>query len=101
MYFFKEEKMDKVLQELYHGMIHPEEEYWPAEEIRQERSKLDSRQQMLMEQLCRIDPQICGEIEELFEAENAVDAMEMEHAYIRGMHMGARLTLALLGEQKT
>ena len=91
--------MDKVLQELYHGMIQPEEEYQPAQEIRQERSRLDRRHQALMEQMCRIDPQICGEIEELFEAETAVDAMEMENAYIRGMRMGARLAMALLGEK--
>ena len=92
--------MDCILQELYHGMIHPEEEYQSAEEIRQERSRVDRRQQVLMEQMCRISPQICGEIEELFEAENAVDAMEMENAYIRGMRMGARLALSLLGDQK-
>ncbi|MBR5301430.1 MAG: hypothetical protein IKU38_01175 [Clostridia bacterium] len=92
--------MDKVLQELYHGMIHPEEEYQPAEEIRQERNRLDRQQQRLMEQLCKISSQICTEIEELFEAETAVDAMEMENAYIQGMRMGARLALALLGDQK-
>ena len=92
--------MECILQKLYHGMIHPEEEYQPAEKIRQERSKLDNRQQVLMDRMRRIDPEMCTEIEELLEAENAVDAMEMEDAYIRGMRIGARLALSLLGDQK-
>ena len=92
--------MDNVLEHLYHGMIHPEEEYQPTEEIRQERNRLDRRQLALMEQMRSANLQICEEIEALFEAENAVDAMEMEGAYIRGMRMGARLTLSLLGDQK-
>jgi len=92
--------MDRILHELYHGMIRPEEEYRPAQEVRQERRKLDTHQQALLERIQKIAPDIAAEMSRLFEAENSADAMEMEQAYIQGMRMGARLTIALLREKE-
>ena len=91
--------MDRILHELYHGMIRPEEEYQPAQEVRQERRKLDTRQQALLERIQKIAPDIAAEMSRLFEAENSVDAMEMEQVYIQGMRMGARIALALTQEK--
>lgn len=91
--------MDSILQGLYHGMIHPEEEYQPTEEIRQKRQELDSLQQNLLKRLKMIDPELSREMNELLEAENRADALEMEEIYIQGMHMGATLALALLDKQ--
>ena len=91
--------MDSILQGLYHGMIHPEEEYQPTEEIRQKRKELDALQQNLLKRLEMIDPELSREMNELLEAENRADALEMEEIYIQGMRMGARLALALLNEK--
>jgi len=91
--------MDNILQDLYHGLLHPEEEYQPAERIRQERKHLDTRQQTLLERIHKFDLDLSREANELFEAENVADAMEMEDAYIQGMRMGAKLALALLNDK--
>jgi len=91
--------MDRILHELYHGMIRPEEEYRPAQEVRQERRKLDTHQQALLERIQKIAPDIAVEMSRLFEAENSVDAMEMEQVYIQGMRMGVRIALALTQEK--
>ena len=97
MYF--EGEMDNVLKELYHGMIHPEEEYQPTVEIRRKRQEIDERQRILLENTKEIDPGLSREMKELLEAENNLDALEMEEIYIQGMRMGARLALALLDEK--
>lgn len=91
--------MDNILHELYHGAIHPEEEYQPTEEIRQKRQALDARWRMLLEGIEKTDPEWKREIHTLLEAENCADALEMEEAYVRGMHMGARLASALMQAQ--
>lgn len=91
--------MDNILHELYHGMIHPEEEYQPTAEIRRKRQAIDERQRILLEKTKEIDPELSREMKELLEAENHADALEMEEIYIQGMHMGATLALALLDKQ--
>lgn len=88
--------MDNILHELYHGMIHPEEEYQPMGEIRRKRQAIDERQRILLEKTKEIDPELSREMKELLETENHADALEMEEIYIQGMHMGATLALALL-----
>ena len=92
--------MNSILKELYHGMIHPEEEYQPTEEIRQRRQAIDECQQNLLEKVKEIDPELGGKIGRMIEEENRAGAMEMEEAYIQGMRMGARLALALLENRK-
>lgn len=91
--------MDNILHELYHGMIHPEEEYQPMGEIRRKRQAIDERRRILLEKTKEIDPELSREMKELLEAENHADALEMEEIYIQGMRMGARLALALLNEK--
>ena len=92
--------MESILKDLYHGRIHLEEEYQPTKEIRQMRKKIDECQQALLEKLKETEPNLQKEMNALLEAENITDAMEMEEVYIQGMRMGAKLTLALLGEKK-
>ena len=93
--------MESILGELYHGMIHPEEEYQPSDECRQVRKKLTAEQAILLEKLSATDPDMCRALQTVFEAENAADAMDMEEAYVQGMRMGARLALALLDKADT
>lgn len=90
--------MDSILQKLYHGMIHPEEEYQPTQACKQEREKLSARQIAILEKLRTADHDMHDELQAMFEAENAVDALEMEDTYIQGMSMGAKLVWALLNE---
>ena len=91
--------MESILNELYHGMLHPEEEYHPSQACRATRKMLAARQAVLLEKMRETDPDMCCEVEEILEEENAADAMEMEEAYVQGMRLGARLALGLLGEK--
>lgn len=54
---------------------------------------------MIPERLEQINSDMRREVEDLLDAMNVADAMDMEETYIRGMRMGARLALALLGEK--
>ncbi|MBQ7885757.1 MAG: hypothetical protein IJ313_02565 [Clostridia bacterium] len=92
--------MDKILQELYHGMIHPEEEYQPrGEEHCRKIKEIAAQKAALLEKLEQNNLELRREVEALLDATNAADAVDMEEAYIQGMRMGAKLALALLGER--
>ena len=87
--------MDKILQELYHGMIHPEEAYRPmSEEQRQAQKQIEQKKNALLNGI--EDSRLCEEIEDLLVQITALEAMEMEEVYIQGMRMGARLALGLM-----
>ena len=91
--------MDKILQELYRGMVHPQEEYKPmGEEYRQAQKVLDQKREILLEQIGQNNPELRAEVEGMLERITALEAMEMEEVYIQGMRMGARLALGLLGK---
>lgn len=91
--------MDEILQMLYEGRIHPQETNMHAS-AKWNEAKL--RYQNLKEKtLTEADDVKCEAIEELLEERNALLAIEIEDAYIRGMRMGAKLTAALLGDKKT
>ena len=90
--------MDKILQELYHGMIHPEEAYRPVSaEHRQAQKQVEQKKDALLKRI--EDSCFREEIEDLLMQITALEAMEMEEAYIQGMRMGARLALELFKEQ--
>ena len=91
--------MDNILQELYHGMIHPEEAYRPMSEEHQHAQKqLTRKTAALLERVGLNDARLRDEIEELLNQATELEAMAMEDCYIRGMRMGARLVLGLLGD---
>ena len=90
--------MDKILRELYHGAIHPEEAYRPmSEEHRQAQKQVEQEKSALLNRI--EDSQLREEIEDLLVQITALEAMEMEDVYIQGMKMGARLALGLLDEK--
>ena len=91
--------MDKILQELYRGMIHPQEEYRPMdEEYRQTQKVLDQERKILLEQIGQNNSELRAEVEGMLERITELEAMELEEVYIQGMRMGARLALELLGK---
>ena len=92
--------MDEILNKLYRGMIHPEEEYQPTEEIRRQRQAIDAHQRNLLESAKEMDPELSERMKEVFEAENSTDALEIEDVYIQGMRMGAQLAMALLNDHR-
>ena len=91
--------MDNILQEFYHGMIHPEEEYRPmSEEHQQAQKQLTRKTAVLLERIAMSDAQLSDEVEELLNQTTALESMALEECYIRGMRMGARLMLGLLNK---
>ena len=93
--------MDNILQEFYHSMIHPEEEYRPmSEEHQQAQKQLTRKTATLLERIGMSDARLRDEIEELLNQTTELEAMAMEECYIQGMKMGARLALALLKEKQ-
>ena len=93
--------MDKILQEFYHGTIHPEEEYRPMSEEHQHALKdWEHKKDALMERIEKDAPALQAEMEELMEQATLLEGMAMEECYIQGMKMGARLALGLLGKNR-
>ena len=91
--------MDNILQEFYHGMIHPEEEYRPmSEEHQQAQKQLTRKTAALLERIALSDTQLRDEVEELLNQTAALEAMAMKECYIQGMRMGARLAMGLLSK---
>ena len=93
--------MDQVLSEFYHGAIHPQEEYRPGdEEYRQIQKRIEEKKNAFLARIERECPTARDEMESLLEEICALEAMDMEKCYIRGMRMGARLALGLLGDEQ-
>ena len=93
--------MDKILRELYHGAIHPEEAYRPMSEEHQRLQKVwEYKKEVLMERMEEDAPALCAEMNQLMEQAALLEAMGMEECYIQGMKMGARLALGLLDNAK-
>ena len=91
--------MDNILQDFYHGRIHPEETYRPMLEAHNhKRKQMVQRQEKLIERIEKLDPDIRREFDDLLDEIGMVEAMEMEDIYTQGMRMGARLAMALMGK---
>lgn len=83
-----------ILEALYHGMIHPEEMYYPmTEEHRKRRKEMDKKQEAMMKKL---DAEGQRELEDLLDELGMLEAMRMEEVYTQGMRMGAQLVAELL-----
>jgi len=90
--------MENILNQLYRGEFHPEESYRPVlPEVIQLRKEFISHRDAL---LAELDEQTCEKVRELFEERTFVSSYEIEDAYLQGMQMGAKLTMALLKEHK-
>ena len=90
--------MDSILNQLYRGEIHPEETYQPVmPELKGVRDAFIAHRDAL---LAELDEEIRVKVQELFEERTFVSSYEIEDAYVQGMKMGARMTVALLGEEK-
>ena len=91
--------MEDILNKLYRGEIHPEENYHPVMpeliEIRQ--AFVEHREALL----ARLDEKTRKEVQDLFEERTFVSSYEIEDAYVQGMKMGAKMIAALLKEEKT
>ena len=86
------------LQEFYRGEIRPDEEKHPVtEELIEARNAFVRHRE---KQLGKLDDGMREEMSALLEEGMEVAALEMEDAYIRGMRMGAQLTMELF-EKKT
>ena len=90
--------MDGILNQLYRGEIHPEENYRPVmPEVMEARNAFVAHREAL---LARLDEKTRREVQELFEERTLVASYETEDAYVQGMRMGAKLLAALLKEEK-
>ena len=90
--------MDGILNQLYRGEIHPEETYQPVmTELIEVRDAFIAHRDAL---LAELDEKTREKVQELFEERTFVSSYEIEDAYVQGMKMGARMTVALLGEEK-
>ena len=89
--------MDGILNQLYRGEIHPEETYQPVmPELIEVRDAFIAHRDAL---LAELDEKTREKVQELFEERTFVSSYEIEDAYVQGMKMGARMTVALLKNQ--
>ena len=90
--------MESILNQLYRGEIHPEETYRPVlPELIEVRKEFISHRDAL---LAELDEKTREKVQALFEERTFVSSYEIEDAYVQGMRLGARMTVALLGEEK-
>ena len=90
--------MESILNQLYRGEIHPEETYRPVlPELIEVRKEFISHRDAVLAQL---DEQTREKVRDLLDKRTLVSAYEMEDAYVQGMRLGARMTAALLEEEK-
>ena len=90
--------MEDILNLLYRGELHPEEDYCPMtpELIEARKEFMEYRNAMFAE----FDEQTREKVQDLLDKRTFVSAYEMEDAYVQGMRMGAKMLSALLKDQK-
>ena len=90
--------MDSILNQLYRGEIHPEEDYRPViqELLDMRREFAEHREKLLSE----FDGQTREKVRELLEERTFVSSYEIEDAYVQGMKLGARMAVELLREEE-
>ena len=86
--------MEDILNMLYRGEIHPEENYRPIlPELIEARKEYAGHRDALYEEL---DEPIKEKVEALLEERTFVTSYEIEDAYVQGMRLGAKIAAALL-----
>lgn len=87
-----------VLHDLYHGKVHLEEDYKPkSKAVIAGRRKFAANCDRLLDEIN--DEDLRAKLMNLLDERNELLAAEMEDCYMQGMRMGARMTMALLGEE--
>lgn len=88
-----------VLHDMYHGKVHLEEDYKPkSKAVIAGRRKYAANCDQLLDEIK--DDALKEKLMDLLEEGNILFADEMEDCYVQGMRMGARMTMALLGEER-
>jgi len=90
--------MEKILNMLYCGEIHPEEDYRPMmpELIEAKEEFAEYRDSLFAE----FDEQTREKVQDLLDRRVFVSSYEIEDAYVQGMKMGAKMLAALLEGKK-
>ena len=90
--------MENILNILYRGELHPEENYQPVmpELIEEKKAFAALRDALLLE----LDEETREKVESLLDARTLVSAYEIEDAYVQGMRLGAKMAAELLRETK-
>ena len=89
--------MNTLLRALYRGKICPgQQTITQTPEEKRQQDDLIERQMTLLDGLDTPTQALCRRV---WDDMNAASAQDCEAAYIEGMRMGARLALALLGEE--
>ena len=88
--------MKSILRALYYGSIHPAEDYIlrSPEYKKQSEAFMQNRDAFAD----KLDQELAQEYERLNDAHNVLFSIEEADAYTRGMKLGARLALELLGD---
>lgn len=88
-----------VLHDMYHGKIQLEEDYKPSSEaVIVGRKRYAANRDKLLAEI--EDDVLKKKLTSLLDERNELFADEMEDCYVQGMRMGARMAMALLGEEK-
>ena len=90
--------MDSILNQIYRGEIHPEEDYRPVmqELLDMRREFAEHREKLLSE----LDEKTQEKVRKLLEERTFVSSYEIEDAYVQGMKLGARMAVELLREEE-
>ena len=88
-----------VLHDIYHGNIRPEEDYQPSsKEVLVRRKRYAENRDRFFAEI--EDEALKKKLMNLLDERSELFADEMEDCYVQGMRMGARMAMALLGEEK-
>ena len=88
-----------VLHDIYHGKVHWEEDYKPkSKAVLAGRKRYAANCNKLLDEIK--DEELKAKLINLLEERNELFADEMEDCYVQGMRMGARMAMALLGEER-
>lgn len=91
--------MKSILQQLCTGELNPTECCFCAEDAHAEQYRQIQRKQALL--LQDLDESVRTELRLCLEKQEELYSIELEAAFIRGMRMGARLAVDLLGDEVT
>ncbi len=88
-----------VLHDMYHGKVHLEEDYKSkSKAVLVGRKRYAENRDRLFAEI--EDEALKKKLMNLLDERSELFADEMEDCYVQGMRMGARMAMALLGEEK-
>lgn len=87
--------MNDILNRIYGGALHPEEENIPHGELYLQRRREAQKAQEAL--FAKLDEAMRREFTDMMEKYTLLTGMECEHSYVKGMQLGAQLALELTG----